>query len=89
MGSTRCPEEVVGVRSLLRPAGQLLVQWCTAKEAMGTTMSVEYAELLDVIAFGATGHRNQRRKGAEASPFIDPLRQLTHGLVTGGASATS
>jgi guanosine-3',5'-bis(diphosphate) 3'-pyrophosphohydrolase len=75
------------VRGLLRPAdgvsaGLLLAQGRTAEMAMGTTMSKGYAELLDAIAFSAAKHRNQRRKDAEASPYINHPLQLAHVLGT-------
>lgn len=51
-------------------------------------MSKGYVELLDAIAFAAAKHRNQRRKDAEASPYINHPLQLAHVLATeGGATA--
>ena len=47
-------------------------------------MSTEYAKLLDAIAFAAAKHRNQRRKDAEASPYINHPLQLAHMLATEG-----
>lgn len=47
-------------------------------------MSNNYARLLDSIAFAAAKHRNQRRKDAEASPYINHPLQLAHVLATEG-----
>ena len=47
-------------------------------------MSKGYAELLDAIAFSVAKHRNQRRKDAEASPYINHPLQLAHVLATEG-----
>lgn len=47
-------------------------------------MSMEYARLLDAIVFAAAKHRNQRRKDAEASPYINHPLQLAHVLATEG-----
>jgi guanosine-3',5'-bis(diphosphate) 3'-pyrophosphohydrolase len=47
-------------------------------------MSKGYVELLDAIAFAAAKHRNQRRKDAEASPYINHPLQLAHVLATEG-----
>ena len=47
-------------------------------------MSKGYVELLDAIAFAAGKHRNQRRKDAEASPYINHPLQLAHVLATEG-----
>jgi guanosine-3',5'-bis(diphosphate) 3'-pyrophosphohydrolase len=43
-----------------------------------------YAELLAAISFAAAKHRNQRRKDAEASPYINHPLQLAHVLATEG-----
>lgn len=47
-------------------------------------MNNDYARLLDAIAFAAAKHRNQRRKDAEASPYINHPLQLAHVLATEG-----
>lgn len=47
-------------------------------------MAKQYVELLDSIAFAAAKHRNQRRKDAEASPYINHPLQLAHVLATEG-----
>jgi len=47
-------------------------------------MAKPYVELLAAIAFAATKHRNQRRKDAEASPYINHPLQLAHVLATEG-----
>lgn len=47
-------------------------------------MSTGYVELLDAITFAAAKHRNQRRKDAEASPYINHPLQLAHVLATEG-----
>jgi guanosine-3',5'-bis(diphosphate) 3'-pyrophosphohydrolase len=47
-------------------------------------MARRYVELLDAIAFAAAKHRNQRRKDAEASPYINHPLQLAHVLATEG-----
>lgn len=47
-------------------------------------MPGRYVELLDAIAFAAAKHRNQRRKDAEASPYINHPLQLAHVLATEG-----
>lgn len=47
-------------------------------------MKNDYARLLDAIAFAAAKHRNQRRKDAEASPYINHPLQLAHVLATEG-----
>jgi guanosine-3',5'-bis(diphosphate) 3'-pyrophosphohydrolase len=47
-------------------------------------MSGRYVELLDAIAFAAAKHRNQRRKDAEASPYINHPLQLAHVLACEG-----
>ena len=47
-------------------------------------MSKGYVELLDAITFAAAKHRNQRRKDAEASPYINHPLQLAHVLATEG-----
>lgn len=47
-------------------------------------MTNRYAELLDAVAFAAAKHRNQRRKDAEASPYINHPLQLAHVLATEG-----
>ena len=47
-------------------------------------MTKRYVELLDAIAFAAAKHRNQRRKDAEASPYINHPLQLAHVLATEG-----
>lgn len=45
-------------------------------------MTKRYAELLATIEFAAARHRNQRRKDAEASPYINHRLQLAHVLAT-------
>lgn len=47
-------------------------------------MSGRYVELLDAIAFAAERHRDQRRKDAEASPYINHPLQLAHVLASEG-----
>ena len=47
-------------------------------------MSKGYVELLEAITFAAAKHRNQRRKDAEASPYINHPLQLAHVLATEG-----
>jgi guanosine-3',5'-bis(diphosphate) 3'-pyrophosphohydrolase len=47
-------------------------------------MSKGNIELLEAIAFAAAKHRNQRRKDAEASPYINHPLQLAHVLATEG-----
>jgi len=47
-------------------------------------MSSRYADLLDAIAFAAEKHRNQRRKDAEASPYINHPLQVAHVLSSEG-----
>lgn len=47
-------------------------------------MSKGYVKLLDAIVFAAAKHRNQRRKDAEASPYINHPLQLAHVLATEG-----
>ena len=47
-------------------------------------MSSRYADLLDAIAFAAEKHRNQRRKDAEASPYINHPLQVAHALASEG-----
>jgi len=47
-------------------------------------MAKQYVELLASIAFAAAKHRNQRRKDAEASPYINHPLQLAHVLATEG-----
>ena len=42
------------------------------------------AELLDAVLFAAERHRNQRRKDAEASPYINHPIALAHLLATVG-----
>ena len=42
------------------------------------------AQLLDAIAFAAEKHRNQRRKDADASPYINHPIALAHLLATTG-----
>ncbi len=42
------------------------------------------AELLDAVMFAADRHRNQRRKDAEASPYINHPIALAHLLATTG-----
>lgn len=44
----------------------------------------DVAELLKAIAFAAEKHRNQRRKDAEASPYINHPIALAHLLATTG-----
>jgi GTP diphosphokinase / guanosine-3',5'-bis(diphosphate) 3'-diphosphatase len=44
----------------------------------------DVAELLQAIAFAAEKHRNQRRKDAEASPYINHPIALAHLLATTG-----
>lgn len=43
------------------------------------------AELLEAVMFAAERHRNQRRKDAEASPYINHPIALAHLLATVGA----
>lgn len=45
---------------------------------------LDFAPLLDSIAFAADKHRNQRRKDAEASPYINHPIALAHLLATTG-----
>jgi guanosine-3',5'-bis(diphosphate) 3'-pyrophosphohydrolase len=52
--------------------------------AMGKAMTKGYVELLEAITFAAAKHRNQRRKDAEASPYINHPLQLAHVLATEG-----
>ena len=47
-------------------------------------MTKRYVELLATIEFAAAKHRNQRRKDAEASPYINHPLQLAHVLATEG-----
>ena len=47
-------------------------------------MTNRYVELLATIEFAAAKHRNQRRKDAEASPYINHPLQLAHVLATEG-----
>ena len=47
-------------------------------------MSSRYADLLDAIAFSGEKHRNQRRKDAEASPYINHPLQVAHVLASEG-----
>lgn len=47
----------------------------------------DVAELLRAIAFAAEKHRNQRRKDAEASPYINHPIALAHLLSTTGGVA--
>ena len=47
-------------------------------------MTRRYVELLATIEFAAAKHRNQRRKDAEASPYINHPLQLAHVLATEG-----
>lgn len=49
------------------------------------TKSAVAAELLDAVMFAAERHRNQRRKDAEASPYINHPIALAHLLATVGA----
>ena len=44
----------------------------------------ELAQLLDAVLFAAERHRNQRRKDAEASPYINHPIALAHMLATVG-----
>jgi GTP diphosphokinase / guanosine-3',5'-bis(diphosphate) 3'-diphosphatase len=44
-----------------------------------------FAELLDAVMFAAERHRNQRRKDADASPYINHPIALAHLLATVGA----
>lgn len=48
------------------------------------TRSTIAAELLDAVMFAAERHRNQRRKDAEASPYINHPIALAHLLATVG-----
>ncbi len=52
--------------------------------ALGRTLSKGYVELLGAIAFAAAKHRNQRRKDADASPYINHPLQLAHVLASEG-----
>ena len=47
-------------------------------------MSSRYADLLDAIASAAEKHRNQRRKDAQASPYINHPLQVAHVLASEG-----
>jgi GTP diphosphokinase / guanosine-3',5'-bis(diphosphate) 3'-diphosphatase len=47
-------------------------------------MSSRYADLLDAIAFAAEKHRDQRRKDAQASPYINHPLQVAHVLASEG-----
>src|SRR5450631_3923740 len=47
-------------------------------------MTKRYVELLATIEFAAAKHRNQRRKDAEASPYINHPLQVAHVLATEG-----
>ncbi len=46
--------------------------------------STDAADLLDAVMFAADRHRNQRRKDAEASPYINHPLALAHLLATTG-----
>lgn len=48
------------------------------------TKSAVAAELLEAVMFAAERHRNQRRKDAEASPYINHPIALAHLLATVG-----
>jgi guanosine-3',5'-bis(diphosphate) 3'-pyrophosphohydrolase len=47
-------------------------------------MNQDIVELLAAITFSADKHRNQRRKDAEASPYINHPLQLAHVLASEG-----
>ena len=47
-------------------------------------MKTEYADLLTAISFAARKHRNQRRKDAESSPYINHPLELAHVLASEG-----
>jgi len=47
-------------------------------------MTPNYADLLAAISFAAHKHRAQRRKDAEASPYINHPIALAHVLATEG-----
>lgn len=49
------------------------------------TKNAVAAELLEAVMFAAERHRNQRRKDAEASPYINHPIALAHLLATVGA----
>ena len=51
---------------------------------MGVTMQPNYTELLAAITFAAHKHRDQRRKDAAASPYINHPLALAHVLATEG-----
>ena len=47
-------------------------------------MKTEHADLLTAISFAARKHRNQRRKDAESSPYINHPLELAHVLASEG-----
>lgn len=51
---------------------------------VGLTGMSSLAKLLDAVLFAAERHRNQRRKDAEASPYINHPIALAHLLATAG-----
>src|SRR5207248_6449319 len=57
--------------------------WCSSSRAF-CTMKGELALLLKALAFAAHKHRDQRRKDAEASPYINHPIALADVLVNEG-----
>jgi len=47
-------------------------------------VKTEHADLLTAISFAARKHRNQRRKDAESSPYINHPLELAHVLASEG-----
>lgn len=55
-----------------------------AVEGKGNMMASDLQSLLDAVMFAADKHRNQRRKDADASPYINHPIALAHLLSTAG-----
>src|SRR5438067_4409693 len=78
--STSMPPAGTGPRST-SPARRSPLEWCSPSSKASRTMKAELALLLKALAFAAHKHRDQRRKDADASPYINHPIALADVLV--------
>src|SRR6266403_385442 len=82
--STCMPPAGTGRRSTWRTR-RSASERCSSSSKASCTMKAELALLLKALAFAAHKHRDQRRKDAEASPYINHPIALADVLVNEGA----
>src|SRR5438270_6199999 len=86
--STSMPPAGTGPRSTW-PTRRSPSERCSSSSKDSRTMKAELALLLKALAFAAHKHRDQRRKDAEASPYINHPIALADVLVNeGGVTGT-